>query len=168
MKFDVQTKDFPESFYAFIEIPQGGNTKLEYKPEVDNIVLDRILFTSMVYPTNYGFILNTKAKDEDPLDVLVISSVPVPSGSIVKCRAIGIAEMSDEEGSDNKVLAVPVDKVDPMSAQYTDVESIPEHVKNRIKHFFQHYKELEKGKFMTFHDFKGKEEAKKQIKESSL
>ncbi|MEM4834870.1 MAG: inorganic diphosphatase, partial [Ferroplasma sp.] len=85
MKFDVQTKDFPESFYVFIEIPQGGNTKLEYKPDVDNIVLDRILFTSMVYPTNYGFILNTKAKDEDPLDVLVISSVPIPSGSILKC-----------------------------------------------------------------------------------
>ena len=168
MKFDVQTKDFPESFYVFIEIPQGGNTKLEYKPDVDNIVLDRILFTSMVYPTNYGFILNTKAKDEDPLDVLVISSVPIPSGSILKCRAIGIAEMSDEEGSDNKVIAVPIDKVDPMSAEYRDIENIPEAVKNKIKHFFQHYKELEKGKFMTFHDFKGKDEAIKQIKASLL
>ncbi len=168
MKFDVQTKDFPESFYVFIEIPQGGNTKLEYKPDVDNIVLDRILFTSMVYPTNYGFILNTKAKDEDPLDVLVISSVPIPSGSILKCRAIGIAEMSDEEGSDNKVIAVPIDKVDPISAEYKDIENIPEAVKNKIKHFFQHYKELEKGKFMTFHDFKGKDEAIKQIKESLL
>ena len=168
MKFDVQTKDFPESFYVFIEIPQGGNTKLEYKPDVDNIVLDRILFTSMVYPTNYGFILNTKAKDEDPLDVLVISSVPIPSGSILKCRAIGIAEMSDEAGSDNKVIAVPIDKVDPMSAEYRDIENIPEAVKNKIKHFFQHYKELEKGKFMTFHDFKGKDEAIKQIKESLL
>jgi inorganic pyrophosphatase len=168
MNFNVQTKDFPESFYVFIEIPQGGNTKLEYKPDVDNIVLDRILFTSMVYPANYGFALNTKAKDGDPLDVLVISSVPVPSGSIVKCRAIGIAEMSDEEGSDNKVIAVPVDKVDPMSTDYNDINSVPEYIKNKIKHFFEHYKELEKGKFMTFYDFKGKDEAIKQIKESSL
>ncbi|WP_337860460.1 inorganic diphosphatase [Ferroplasma sp.] len=168
MNFNIQTKDFPESFYVFVEIPQGSNTKLEYKPDVDNIVLDRILFTSMVYPTSYGFVLNTKAKDGDPLDVLVISSVPVPSGAILKCRAIGIAEMSDEEGSDNKVIAVPLDKVDPMSSEYDDVNSIPEAVKNKIKHFFEHYKELEKGKFMTFHDFKGKDEAKKQIKESSL
>ncbi|AGO60137.1 inorganic diphosphatase [Ferroplasma acidarmanus] len=168
MKFNVQTENFPDSFYVFIEIPQGGNTKLEYKFDVENIVLDRILFTSMVYPTNYGFVLNTKAKDEDPLDVLVISSVPMPSGAIVKCRAIGIAEMSDEEGSDNKVIAVPLDKVDPMSKEYTDIKDVPDAVKDKIKHFFQHYKELEKGKFMTFHDFKGKDEAIKQIKESLL
>jgi inorganic pyrophosphatase len=168
MKFNVQTENFPESFYVFIEISQGGNTKLEYKFDVENIVLDRILFTSMVYPTNYGFVLNTKAKDEDPLDVLVISSVPIPSGAIVKCRAIGIAEMSDEEGSDNKVIAVPLDKVDPMSKEYADIKDVPDAVKDKIKHFFQHYKELERGKFMNFHDFKGKDEAVKQIKESLL
>ena len=168
MKFNVQTEDFPETFYAFIEIPQGANTKLEYKPEVDNIVLDRILFTSMVYPTNYGFILNTKGKDGDPLDVLVIASGPIPSGTVVKCRSVGIAQMSDEEGSDNKVMAVPVDKVDPTSAAIKDVNNLDDPLKEKIKHFFQHYKELEKGKFMTFHGYAGREEAIKEIKESLL
>ena len=168
MKFNVQTEDFPETFYAFIEIPQGANTKLEFKPEVDNIVLDRILFTSMVYPTNYGFILNTKGKDGDPLDVLVIASVPIPSGTVVKCRSVGIAQMSDEEGSDNKVMAVPVDKVDPTSAAIKDVNNLGDPLKEKIKHFFQHYKELEKGKFMTFHGYAGREEAIKEIKESLL
>jgi len=168
MKFEVQTEDFPESFYAFIEIPQGSNCKYEYHFDVDNVVLDRILFTSMVYPTNYGFILNTKAKDGDPLDVLVYSSVPINSGMVVKCKPIGIAEMNDEEGSDNKVIAVPVDKVDPQSENFHDINDVPEYLKNKIKHFFEHYKELEKGKFMHFTDFKNSEEAKKQIKESKL
>ncbi|MEM0139121.1 MAG: inorganic diphosphatase [Ferroplasma sp.] len=168
MKFNAQTSDFPATFYVFIEIPEGTSNKLEYKFDVDNVVLDRILFTSMVYPTNYGFVLNTKAKDEDPLDVLVISSTPIPSGVIVKCRAVGIAEMSDEEGSDNKVLAVPVDKVDPASPEIQDINDVPEYLKDKIKHYFMHYKELEKGKFMTFHDFKNKKEAISQIEESLL
>ena len=168
MKFNIQTEDFPETFYAFIEIPQGTSSKLEYKPELDNIVLDRILFTSMVYPTNYGFILNTQAKDGDPLDVLVIASVPIPSGTIVKCRAVGIAQMSDEEGSDNKVMAVPVEKVDAMSASIKDINSFGDPLKDKIKHFFQHYKELEKGKFMTFRGYAGRDEAIKEIKESLL
>ncbi len=168
MKFNEQTDDFPETFYAYIEIPQGTSNKLEYKPELDNIVLDRILFTSMVYPTNYGFVLDTKAKDGDPLDILVISSSPIPSGAIVKCRAIGIAEMSDEEGSDNKVMAVPVDKVDPASKSMQDIDDVPEYLKEKIKHYFLHYKELESGKFMDFHDFKPKKDALAQIKESRL
>ena len=92
------------------------------------------------------------------------SSVPINPGIVVKCRAIGIAEMSDEEGEDNKVIAVPVDKVDPASSMIKTEADLPEYQKNKLKHFFEHYKELEKGKFMKFHGFKGKEEALKQIK----
>ncbi|MCL4399282.1 inorganic diphosphatase [Candidatus Parvarchaeota archaeon] len=162
-----QTKDFPETFYAFIEIPTGSNCKYEYDEELETIKLDRVLFTSMVYPTNYGFITSTKGKDGDPLDVMVISSVSIASGIVVKCRAVGIAEMSDEEGEDNKVIAVPVEKVDPFSSSIKTEADIPETLKQKIKHFFEHYKELEKGKFMKFHGFKGKEEAIAQIREAA-
>ena len=123
---------------------------------------------SSFVPANYGFILQTEGKDGDPLDVLVFSSVPINPGIVVKCRAIGIAEMSDEEGEDNKVIAVPVDKVDPASSMIKTEADLPEYQKNKLKHFFEHYKELEKGKFMKFHGFKGKEEALKQIKEAKV
>ena len=163
-----QTDDFPETFYAMVEIPMGSNCKYEYKEDLETIVLDRVLFTSMVYPANYGFILQTEGKDGDPLDVLVFSSVPINPGIVVKCRAIGIAEMSDEEGEDNKVIAVPVDKVDPASSMIKTEADLPKYQKNKLKHFFEHYKELEKGKFMKFNGFKGKEEALKQIKEAKV
>ena len=85
---------------------------------------------------------------------------------VIKCKPIGIAIMSDEEGSDNKVIAVPVEKVDPSSAQFNDIDDVPEFLKNKIKHFFEHYKELEKGKFMKFERFEGKERAIKDLKDS--
>ncbi|BAB60357.1 inorganic pyrophosphatase [Thermoplasma volcanium GSS1] len=163
-----QTEDFPESFYVMIEIPMGSNCKYEYKEELDNIVLDRVLFTAMTYPANYGFALDTRGKDGDPLDVLVFSSVSINPGIIVRCRAIGVAEMNDEEGEDNKILAVPVDKVDPASSIVRNESDIPEYQKDKLKHFFEHYKELEKGKFMKFHGFKGRDEAVKQLAEARL
>lgn len=166
MEFKKQTSDFPETFYAFIEIPQGSNAKYEYKEDLDAIVLDRVLFTSMVYPTNYGFIPLTKGGDGDPLDVLVMSSIPINPGMMIKCRAVGIAEMDDEEGPDNKIIAVPVEKVDPSFSSIKDTSDIPQYLKDKIKHFFEHYKELEKGKFMKFKNFASKEEAIKQIKEA--
>ncbi len=168
MNLTVQTKDFPETFYAMIEIPAGSGYKYEFDEELEAIKLDRILFTAMTYPMNYGFILDTEGKDGDPMDVLVYSSASIAPGIVVKCRPIGVAEMNDEEGSDNKIIAVPVDKVDPQSAQISSSADLPEYTKERIKHFFEHYKELEKGKFMKFLGFKGKEEAIKQIKESRV
>jgi len=168
MNFGKQTENFPETFYAFVEIPQGSNIKYEYKEDLETVVVDRFLFTSMNYPTNYGFALNTKGKDGDPLDVLVLAQSPISTGMVIKVRPIGIAVMSDEEGSDNKVIAVPVDKVDPTFAQYNDAADIPEPLKNKIKHFFEHYKELEKGKFMKFERFASKDEAIKELNESKL
>ncbi|OJI07428.1 Inorganic pyrophosphatase [Candidatus Micrarchaeum sp.] len=168
MNFSKQTDNFPETFYAFIEIPQGSGIKYEYKEDLEAVVVDRFLFTSMTYPTNYGFALGTKGKDGDPLDVLVMSQVPISSGMVIKVRPIGIAVMSDEEGSDNKVIAVPVEKVDPAFSSYKDAQDIPEFMKNKIKHFFEHYKELEKGKFMKFEKFESREEAMKELKESRV
>ncbi|MDE1856781.1 MAG: inorganic diphosphatase [Candidatus Micrarchaeota archaeon] len=162
---DKQTNDFPETFYSFIEIQANTNEKYEYDHELDALVLDRFLYTSMVYPTNYGSILGTKAKDGDPLDVLVISA-PIQRGCAIKCRAVGLLEMNDEEGVDHKILAVPVEKVDPSSASIRDIGDLPQHFKDRLKHFFEHYKELEKGKFVKLGAFKGKAEAIALIRES--
>ncbi|MCW1293822.1 MAG: inorganic diphosphatase [Candidatus Parvarchaeota archaeon] len=168
MEFNKQTDDFPETFYTFIEIPAGSNMKYEYDEELENIKLDRILFTSMVYPTNYGFALNTKSKDGDPLDVLVISSASISSNTIVKCRAIGLLLMEDEAGTDNKIIAVPVDKVDPASSMIKTMDDIPQYLKDKIKHFFEHMKELEKGKFVRFKGFSNKDGAIKELKEASI
>ena len=163
----TQTKDFPHTFYVLVEISMGSDCKYEFDEELETIVLDRVLFTPMKYPTNYGMILKTEAKDGDPLDVLLISSAVIQPGIIVKCRAVGLAEMRDEEGIDDKVIAVPVDEVDPNSESIQDIKDVPQFQKNIFRHFFEHYKELEKGKFMDFLGFKGKAVAVELIKKSS-
>jgi inorganic pyrophosphatase len=161
-----QTKDFPNTFYVLVEISRGSDCKYEYSSELETIILDRVLFTPMKYPTNYGLILQTWAKDNDPLDVLLISSAAIQPGIVVKCRAVGLAEMEDEHGIDDKVIAVPVNEVDPNSESIKDIEDIPEYEKNVLRHFFEHYKELESGKFMKFIGFNGMKKALKIISES--
>jgi len=168
MNLKSQAEKFPEEFYAYIEISQGDNMKYEYKEELPWLVLDRILSTSMIYPTNYGFIPLTRAADGDPLDTLVISSFPIAHGVIVKCKPIGLAEMQDEEGIDDKIISVPTEKIDPLSRDINEIDDIPNHTKENIRHFFEHYKELEEGKFMKFKGFKSKEEAISVIKNFSL
>ena len=162
----VITADFPETFYALVEISEGSRNKYEYHEDLGSITLDRILFTPMNYPANYGMIVGTKAKDGDPLDVIIISSSPILPGILVKCRPIGMARMRDEEGEDNKIIAVPVDKVDPNSSTIRDIGDLPEYMKRIIKHFFEHYKELEEGKFMKFEDYDTREKAIEEIKSS--
>ncbi|MDE1846378.1 MAG: inorganic diphosphatase [Candidatus Micrarchaeota archaeon] len=160
----IQTKDFPDTFYAYIEIQSGSSTKYEYNEDLEALAVDRFLFTSMSYPANYGFVVNTKGKDGDPIDVLVLSQ-PIANGAVIKCRPIGVLEMSDEEGIDHKLLAVPVEKVDINSTGINDISDITQAAKDKIKHFFEHYKELEKGKFVKVENFKNKAEAKKILKE---
>ena len=155
----IQTENFPTTFYVLVEISMGSNCKYEYNEKLESIILDRVLFTPMKYPANYGMILKTQGKDGDPLDVLLISSAAIQPGILVKCRAVGLAEMRDEEGIDDKVIAVPVDEVDPNSETIKDIDDIPQFQKNIFKHFFEHYKELESGKFMKFIGFKGKKVA---------
>ena len=147
-----------ECFYACIEITKGSKNKYEYDEEMDALVLDRILFTSTIYPHNYGFIPKTWGLDDDPLDVLVISSEPIVPLALVKSKPIGVLEMLDGGKSDEKIIAVPLG--DPFFSSYDDLVELPGHVIDEIKHFFKVYKQLEFGKSTNVEGFKSKEKAK--------
>ncbi len=159
-------KNPPEDIYAVIEIPQGSNVKYELDKESGAIFVDRFLFTPMFYPANYGFIPGTLADDGDPLDVLVISNQPVVPGSVIRCRPIGVLIMEDEKGLDEKILAVPVSKLDAAFEGVKEFSDLPQSVLNQIKHFFEHYKDLEPGKWVKLKDYKGSDEAKKLIEKA--
>ncbi len=159
-------KNPPEDIYVVIEIPQGSSIKYEVDKESGAVFVDRFLFTAMYYPFNYGFIPNTLAEDGDPTDVLVISSQPVVPGSVIRSRPIGMLEMEDEEGIDTKIIAVPVSKLDKTFDDIKEVSDLPQATLDKIKHFFEHYKELEPGKWVKVREFKSSEIAKEDIKKS--
>ena len=155
----------PEDIYVFVEIPKGSRLKFEF----DGVLyLDRRLYTSMVYPYNYGIIPKTKAEDGDPIDVLLIFDESLPPGSVVRARPIGVLYMEDEKGKDEKIIAVPHEKIDPRYKDIKDIKDLPQAVLEEIKHFFEHYKELEPGKRTKVSSFGGSEEAKEIIKNSLL
>ena len=129
-----------------IEIPKGSRNKYEVDHETGRVYLDRVLFTSFVYPTDYGFFENTLGLDGDPVDALVLLEYPVFPGVGVKVRPVGVLNMSDEAGSDAKVIAVPYK--DPRWQHIQDVNDIPEQLRNEIQHFFERYKDLEPGKWV--------------------
>ena len=161
-------KEAPELVNVVIEIPKNSNIKYEFDDEAELIKVDRVLHTSMVYPFNYGFVPGTWAEDHDPIDVLVLSDVPFASGSYVEARPIGMIDMKDEEGVDTKIIAVVKTKVDPTFADVTEVEQLSEAFRGKLIHFFEHYKELEKGKWVKITGFKSSVEAKKKIKEAMV
>ncbi|MCI4456009.1 MAG: inorganic diphosphatase, partial [Sulfolobus sp.] len=141
-------KKAPDQVNVLIEIPQGSNVKYEFDEEENVIKVDRILYTAMFYPFNYGFIPGTLEEDGDPLDVLVISNYPLMPGSVIQVRPVGMLFMRDEEGEDAKIIAVPIDKIDPTFSNIKDINDVPDAIKNKIAHFFEHYKELEPGKWV--------------------
>ncbi len=157
-------KNPPEEINVLIEIPQGSLVKYELDKESGFMFVDRFAFTTMGYPANYGFIPNTMSGDGDPVDVLVLSVYPVQSGTVIPAIPIGVLEMEDESGIDWKVIAVPPLKVDPFFGKYTDFTEIEESIKNRIKHFFEHYKELEPGKWVKVKDWHGKKMALEEVR----
>ncbi|NPB06914.1 MAG: inorganic diphosphatase [Aquificae bacterium] len=157
-------KNPPEDIFVVVEIPQGSAVKYELDKETGLLFVDRFLFTAMYYPFNYGFIPQTLADDGDPLDVLVVSREPVLPGSVLRCRPVGMLEMRDEEGVDTKLIAVPHEKLDPAYAEIKTVDQLPEIVRERIKHFFEHYKELEPGKWVKVESWKGLQDAIEEIK----
>jgi inorganic pyrophosphatase len=140
----------PWDVNVVIEIPQGGlPVKYEMDKESGALFVDRFLHTAMYYPGNYGFIPHTLSDDGDPCDVIVLNPTPVVPGCVIRSRPIGVLMMVDEAGGDEKILAVPVDKLNPY---YTDVASyrqLPAILIEQIEHFFTHYKDLEKGKSVT-------------------
>ena len=156
-------KNRPEEINVFIEIPQGVSVKYELDKDSGFIFVDRFLYTDMEYPFNYGFIPNTLADDGDPVDVLVLSSKPVVPGVVIACRPIGMLEMEDEAGVDNKIIAVPLAKIDQKFKDYNDVSDIPQGIKDNLKYFFENYKKLEPGKWVKIKDWKGKQEALAEI-----
>lgn len=159
-------KNPPEEVNVFIEIPQGSSVKYELDKESGVIMVDRFNFTAMFYPFNYGFIPGTSAEDGDPTDVLVISSYSVQPGTVIPSRPIGMLEMEDEAGIDTKIIAVPTLKVDPFFSKINSINDLDNMTKEKIKHFFNHYKELEPNKWVKIKNFLDKEAAYKDIKKS--
>ncbi len=159
-------KNPPEEINVVIEIPSGSNIKYEIDEETLCLFVDRFLYTSMSYPFNYGFIPQTAGEDHDPLDVMVLSSLPVVPRSVLRAKPVGMLKMKDEEGIDTKVLAVPIPKIDPVFGAIEDIDQVPAIIKEKIEHFFQHYKELEKNKWVKTAGWDSAEMAKEKIRQA--
>lgn len=151
---------------VFIEIPEGTFVKYELDKDTDLVTVDRFSYTTMVFPGNYGFIPETKGEDGDALDALVIATYALYPGVVIPSRVIGMLEMEDEAGVDTKIIAVPTKKVDPFLAKIEDVSDLDEIVKSRIQHYFNHYKELEPGKWVKTKSFLSKQNALDAIKKA--
>jgi inorganic pyrophosphatase len=150
----------PEDINVIVEIPQGGEpVKYELDKETGALFVDRFLHTAMFYPGNYGFIPHTLSEDGDPIDVMVVGPVPVVPGAVVRCRPVGGLLMEDESGPDEKIIAVPVDSLHPFYTNVRSHEDLPPILCEQIAHFFTHYKDLEKGKWVKVARWVGPEEA---------
>ena len=157
----------PDAVKAIIEVPYGSNVKYELDKESGAIEVDRVLYSAMFYPANYGFVANTLSDDGDPADILVISEYALAPASYIKCRLIGVLIMEDESGIDEKLIAVPSDKIDPRYKDIQDIEDLPKLTLDRIKNFFETYKMLEPNKWVKVTGFKGKKEAQ-EILQSAI
>jgi inorganic pyrophosphatase len=139
----------PDDVNVVVEIPQGSAlVKYEFDKESGTVFVERFLRTAMFYPGNYGFVPHTLAQDGDPVDVLILGSIAVVPGAVVRCRPIGVLRMEDESGGDEKILAVPIGAVDAFFADLRSHEELPAMLKDQIDHFFSHYKDLERGKWV--------------------
>ncbi len=149
----------PDAVKAIIEVPYGSNVKYELDKESGAIEVDRVMYSAMFYPANYGFVANTLSDDGDPADILVISEYALYPGCFIKCRLIGVLMMEDESGIDEKLIAVPADKIDPTYKKIQDIDDLPEHTLAKIKNFFETYKMLEPNKWVKVTGFEGKKKA---------
>ncbi len=149
----------PNALNAVIEIPYKSNIKYEIDDKTGLVKVDRILYSAMYFPANYGYIPCSLSSDGDAADVLVLSEASFQAGSIVPCRLIGVLPMEDESGLDEKLIALPLSSVDPTLDHIEDVSQLPQAVLNRIKNFFETYKMLEPNKWVKVKAFEGKESA---------
>ncbi len=160
-------KNPPQEVNVIIEIPAHT---VPVKYEVDKtsgaLWVDRFIGTSMCYPCNYGFVPNTLSEDGDPVDVLVVTPHPLAHQSVIRCRPIGMLEMTDESGKDAKILAVPVSKLTPLYDDIHAPEDLPDSLLTMIKHFFEHYKDLEKGKWVKIEQWCAADAAHEEINAS--
>ena len=151
----------PDKINAVIEIPYGSNIKYEIDKASGALCVDRVLYGAMFYPANYGFVPNTLADDGDPAYVLVLNEYPLAAGSVIPCRLIGVLMMEDESGIDEKLLAVPVSKIDPRYEGIKSISDLPKATLDKIKNFFETYKLLEPNKWVKVKDFASAAEAEK-------
>ena len=158
-------KSPPSDIYVVVEIPKNSNIKYELDEENGILFVDRKLHTSMVYPFNYGFVPQTKEEDGDPIDILVLSTDQFSPLSVVKTKPIGVLIMEDEEGKDSKIIAVPHEKVDYDYSRYNEIDQLDSRTLDKIKHFFEHYKELEKDKFVKVTGWENSKVAERIINE---
>ena len=157
-------KNPPDDINVIIEIPIGGEPiKYEVDKNSGTLFVDRILQTEMRYPGNYGFVPHTLSDDGDPIDVLVVNHRPIISGAVINCRPIGVLFMKDEAGNDEKILAVPVDAVSGIYKTVKSYLDMPDILLRRIAHFFEHYKDLEEGKWVKVDRWGDADEARMLI-----
>lgn len=157
-------KNAPNDVNVIIEIPSHSDpVKYEVDKDTGAMFVDRFMGTAMHYPCNYGYIPQTLSEDGDPADVLVLTPVPVITGSVVRVRPLGMLQMTDEAGGDAKILAVPIDSLSSMYADYNGIRDVPKPLLDSIAHFFDHYKDLEQGKWVKIEGWVDREEAKKEI-----
>lgn len=166
MSFDLVKagKDVPNDINVIIEIPaQADPIKFEVEKESGAVYVDRFMGTSMRYPINYGYVPHTIAGDGDPVDVLVVTPFPLLPGVVIRCRPVGVLKMEDESGMDAKVVAVPVSKLTPLYDKVQTIEDLPELLMKQTVHFFEHYKDLEPGKWVKVVGWGTVEDAKQEI-----
>jgi inorganic pyrophosphatase len=154
----------PDEINVIIEIPSHSDpVKYEVDKETGAMFVDRFMSTAMHYPCNYGYVPHTLSMDGDPVDVLVVTPVPLITGSVIVCRPAGVLKMTDESGDDAKVLAVPIDKLCKSYRHVNDIGDMPPMLLEQIAHFFEHYKDLDEGKWVRVEGWGGIEDAKAEI-----
>jgi inorganic pyrophosphatase len=169
MSFSLVTPgdNLPDEINVIIEVPARSDpVKYEVDHESGALMVDRFMSAAMFYPCNYGYIPNTLADDGDPLDVLVHTPHTVVSGCVIRCRPVGILQMSDEAGEDAKLVAVPVDKLSPLYSDVKEATDLPPLLIKQITHFFEHYKDLEEGKWVKVDGWGTADDARKAIVDS--
>ena len=160
-------EDVPRDINVVIEIPSHGSpVKYEVEKDSGTLMVDRFMGTAMFYPCNYGFMPHTLSQDGDAVDVLVVTPVPLISGSVIRCRPIGMLEMTDEAGEDHKVLAVPVSKFTKLYDDVNAPQDLHDDMINQITHFFEQYKALESGKWVKVENWVGMDRAHEEILDS--
>ncbi len=156
--------NLPDDFNVIIEIPAHGEPiKYEVDKETGAMFVDRFMSTSMHYPCNYGYIPHTLSEDGDPVDVLVITPIPLITGVVVRCRPVGMLKMTDEAGIDAKLIAVPIDKLCGLYKAVKRPEDLAPLTLKQISHFFEHYKDLEEGKWVKVEGWVGADDARAEI-----
>jgi inorganic pyrophosphatase len=157
----------PEDINVIIEVPLGGQPiKYELDKDAGTLVVDRFLYTPMSYPGNYGFVPHTLSEDGDPIDVLVVNTRELVPGCVINVRPVGVLIMEDNAGQDEKVIAVPSHALTKRYDHVLTISDLPNITTQQIEHFFEHYKDLEPGKWVKIGDWHNAEDAKQMIVES--